>query len=77
MWGYIVAVGDPAALDAVEKRIDQIGSVEAHCPECDAIEDVAFFADGRQTEPWINADEYERRNGPGAGPLPPKPWSKK
>lgn len=62
------------SMDAMENAIDKIGSFEAHCPKCDAIEEVAFFVNNKQTEPWLDADEYERRNGPDGGPLPPKPW---
>jgi len=62
------------SMDALEREIDKRGSFYARCPTCDATEEVAFFADNIQLEPWLDADEYERRNGPDAGPLPPKPW---
>lgn len=65
-----------ASMDAMERRIDQVGHVDAHCPTCDTVEDVALFVDGKQTEPWQNADKYELKNGPNAGPLPPEPWRK-
>jgi len=67
----------PAALDALEKEIDKRGGFKALCPKCGAVEQVAFFANNRQTEDWMDADEYERLNGEGGGPLPPKPWGDK
>ena len=72
LWGphRIDTAGD---LDAAETLADIKRSALAHCLMCDAIEFVAMFVDGAQTEPWLNADEYERINGPGGGPLPPKP----
>ncbi|HAH22083.1 MAG TPA: hypothetical protein DCL49_14440 [Candidatus Omnitrophica bacterium] len=76
VWGYVIDNPTSDGLDAMENRADKIGSVEAHCRKCDCIEDVAFFADGKQTEPWMNAGEYERKFGRDAGPLPPKPWRK-
>lgn len=74
VWGYIIDNPTPAGMDAMENRADKVGSVEAHCKKCDRIEEVAFFTDGKQSEPWIDAVEYERRYGRDAGPLPPKPW---
>ena len=72
MFGVINA-DNPAELDAFEFAITG-QSFSAHCPTCDVVCDVALFADGRQTEPWTSADDYERDNGPSAGPLPPRPW---
>lgn len=62
-------------LDALEAEIDRCGGVVARCLQCDSVEQVALFVDGQQTEPWQNADKYERESGPDAGPLPQKPWS--
>lgn len=76
VWGYVIENPIPEAMDAMENRVDKIGSVEAHCKKCDRIEEVAFFADGKQTESWMNAVEYERRYGRSGGPLPLKPWGK-
>lgn len=63
------------SMDALENVIDKRGGVDAHCPKCDSVEEIAFFANNVQTEPWLDAIEYETRNGPNAGPLPQKPWS--
>lgn len=62
------------SMNALETAIDKQGGFDAHCPKCDVIEEIAFFANNEQTEPWQNAVDYERDNGPDAGPLPPKPW---
>ena len=64
----------PDALDQMEADIDRIGSWDAHCPKCDMVEAISFFVDGKQQDSWLPADEYERRGGPEAGPLPPRPW---
>lgn len=69
LWGYIVD-NNPVALDAVEARIEQIGKVKAICPVCNIVERVAFFADGDQKEPWMDANEYEQKFGKSAGQLP-------
>ena len=37
MWGYVVDDPTPTAMDLLEKRVDQVGSVEAHCPKCGQI----------------------------------------
>lgn len=76
VWGYIINNPTPETLDAMETRASTVGGVEARCKKCDHIEDVAFFADGKQTEQWMNAIEYEQKFGRDAGPLPPKPWRK-
>jgi hypothetical protein len=62
----------PADLDAIEHALPKV--FRARCPRCDGVEEVAMFVDGSQAEPWQNADKMERQHGPGAGPLPPKPW---
>lgn len=74
LWGPFRA-DTPAELDALERRVDAEGSRVAHCPTCERVEQVAFFADGQQTEAWLDANEYERRYGRGH-PLPPKPWER-
>ncbi len=73
VWGPFT-VSTPADADRMEDEIDARGYALARCPRCDATEQVALFIDDRQTEPWLDADEAERRGGPGAGPLPPRPW---
>ena len=62
----------PADLDAIEHALPKQTIVR--CPTCNAVEKMAMFIDGQQTEPWLGADEYERQNGPSAGPLRQKPW---
>lgn len=76
VWGYDITPVTPDSLDLLETQAENIGSVGAHCPKCDDVEDVAFFVDGKQTEGWQNAIEYEKMFGKGGGPLPPKPWRK-
>jgi len=71
--GVTLDPSDPAAADWVESRITAARAVSACCKR---VEDVAFFADGSRMEPWKNADEWERENGPDAGPLPDKPWDR-
>lgn len=73
LWGPWIAK-TPDDLDHMEDEIDARGHATALCDQCDAVEDVALFIDDCQTEPWQNADDYESRGGPDAGPLPPKPW---
>jgi hypothetical protein len=68
------AASTPAELDAMEAEIDRCGGVVARCLKCNAVESVALFVDGKQTEPWQDADAYEKENGSAAGDLPPKPW---
>ncbi len=60
-------------LIAAETMIDIKGCARAICPICNAVEEIALFDGGNQVEPWMNADETERRFGRGAGPLPPLP----
>lgn len=61
-------------LDRVEASADRRGMFDCHCPVCNCVELVALWGDDKQWEPWMNAVEYEKKNGPSAGPLPPKPW---
>lgn len=67
-------IHNPAEADRMEMDIDRAGHVVARCPTCDTTEHVAMYIDGKQTEPWRDADEYESEHGKNAGPLPPKPW---
>ena len=72
LWGPF-KLNSSADLDAAETLIDIKGGAKAICPICGAIELVALFDGNTQTEDWMNADEYEKLNGPDAGDLPPKP----
>jgi hypothetical protein len=65
--------GNPAELDLIETKITG-RTLMARCSACNRVEEVAMFIDGKQVEPWQDADEAERLNGSTAGPLPPKPW---
>lgn len=40
----------------------------------EAMEEVCMFCDGRPEGEWLPADEFERRMGEDAGPLPERPW---
>ena len=62
------------AMDKLEEQVDKIGAFDANCPKCGQVEEVAMFFNNKQSEPWQNAADYERENGPDAGPLPEKPW---
>lgn len=64
----------PDFMDRVEASADRRGSWDCNCPVCGKVEDVSIFLNGEQVEPWMNADDFEKLNGPSAGPLPPKPW---
>lgn len=72
LWGPIT-IATRADLIAAETLADIKGHATAICPQCGIVEEVALFDGDHQTEPWMDAEEYERLNGPDAGPLPPIP----